>query len=114
MNKKTNKTKLDKIQIGKRIIRIRKKLNMNQSKFATFCNISKQTLSNIELGKNKVTVNVLIKICTATGISLDYILQPKVYKENQAEYEKLTKSLSKYSKDELENALKIIIDAFTF
>lgn len=71
MNTNVNK------EIGKRIIEIRSNMNMKQSEFAKFCGISRQTLCNIELGKNSLTIKILIDICNLTGTSADYIVLNK-------------------------------------
>lgn len=98
------------IEIGKRIIEVRKNMNMKQSEFASLCGISRQSLCNIERGKNSLTMETLITICNATRISADYIVLNKTANNNLAYHKRIESKFSEYSEEELKSTFKIIHD----
>lgn len=61
-------------EIGKRIRKIRTKLNMTMNEFSEFVNISPSFLSDIELGKRSIRAENIVKICSKCNISCDYLL----------------------------------------
>lgn len=63
-----------KAEIGKRILEIRKNLNMNKEQFAKLIGISGQYLGTVEAGVNGLSLTSVIKLCIATNTSADYLL----------------------------------------
>lgn len=63
--------------IGMRIKKIRKENNMKQLDFSKRIGISQGTLSEIENGKFKPSIDTLISICKQFDISSDWILTGK-------------------------------------
>lgn len=61
-------------EMGHRISRQRKALNMTQEQVAEAMNISIQSLSCIELGKKAIRPENLYNLCITLGVSADYIL----------------------------------------
>lgn len=61
--------------IGERIKFLRNSYQMNQSTFASAINISQASLSDLEKGKTKPSVDTLINISNAFGISLDWLVK---------------------------------------
>ncbi|MCL2859187.1 MAG: helix-turn-helix domain-containing protein [Oscillospiraceae bacterium] len=102
------------IEIGNRIVQIRKDMNLSQTNFATLCDMSKQSLCNIEHGKNGITIDMLVNICNATGISTDYIILNKIDQNTPPYYKKIENKLLKYSEKKLKNVFKIINDITIF
>ena len=98
------------LEIGKRIIKIREDMNLSQTKFALLCNMSKQSLCNVEHGKNGITVDILVNICNATGITADYIVLNKTDKNKPTYHKKLENKLLQYPENKLKDAFKIIND----
>lgn len=60
--------------IGKRILEIRKSLNMNKEHFAKLIGISGQYLGTVESGANGLSLSSVIKLCEETNTSADYLL----------------------------------------
>jgi transcriptional regulator with XRE-family HTH domain len=71
------------MDIGNRIIGLRKELNLTTNKLANKAGVSQSYLREIELGKKNPTVETLSYICEALNISLkdffteeEYAVQP--------------------------------------
>ena len=61
--------------IGKRIREIRIEKHFTQEYLAEYTNVNVSHISNIENNKVKISLTLLIKICNALDVSVDYILQ---------------------------------------
>lgn len=61
-------------EIGKRILEIRKSMNMNKEQFSKLIGISGQYLGTVENGVNGLSLESIINLCKNTHISADYIL----------------------------------------
>ena len=70
---------LDYKNIGKRIIRRRAKLKMNQVSLADKVGISNTYLSSIEHGKEKPSLDILVKICNELSVTPDYLIMGNMY-----------------------------------
>lgn len=57
-------------RIGKRILFLRKRVNVSQEKFAELVNLNKNYLGNLELGKQIPTITTIEKITNALDMSL--------------------------------------------
>lgn len=66
---------IDFAYIGKRIKEERIKKRLTQEYLADFANVNVSHISNIENNKVKISLTLLIKICNALGVSIDYLLQ---------------------------------------
>lgn len=62
------------IEIGQRISKRRKELNLTQEQVAEQVNLSVQSISCIELGKKAIRPINLVNLCRTLNISCDYIL----------------------------------------
>lgn len=60
--------------IGKRILELRKSMNMNKEQFSKLIGISGQYLGTVEAGVNGLSLTSLINLCEKTNTSADYIL----------------------------------------
>lgn len=89
-------------QIGKRILEIRKKMNMNKTQFAKLIGISGQYLGTVEAGINGLSLDSIINLCRTTRISADYILFGK---ENITE-DKLRKIFAGINSSQIDSAFK--------
>lgn len=65
---------LDRIEIGKRIMRRRKESGYTQEKLSEMMGISKNHLSGIERGKFNVTLETIFRLCNTLGRTPDYFL----------------------------------------
>jgi len=73
---------LDYKNIGKRIIRRRKRLKMRQVHLADEIGISNTYLSSIEHGKEKPSLDILVKICNGLSVTPDYLIMGNMYSNN--------------------------------
>ena len=65
--------------IGKRIKQARKDNNKTQEDLAEFLNISNSYISRIERGTTKLSLELLIKICTYLNVEPSYVLTGSIY-----------------------------------
>ena len=63
-----------KVEIGKRITKIREDMGMTKETFAKKLGISGQYLGLIEHGKNYISIEKLKILCDLSGLTSDYIL----------------------------------------
>lgn len=61
--------------IGKRIRDIRIEKRLTQEDIADYADVNVSHISNIENNKVKISLTLLIKVCNALGVSLDFLLQ---------------------------------------
>lgn len=65
---------LDYINLGARIANRRKQSNIKQNELAEHLKISNNYLSSIERGREKPSLDILVKICNALNVTPDYLL----------------------------------------
>lgn len=75
---------IDYVAIGKRIQKFRRKLKMSQEQLAEQINVSVPHMSNIENGKTKFSIQVLIKLAGALDTTPDRLLLDQLKDSNQA------------------------------
>lgn len=89
------------MELGKKIIKIRKENNLTQEAFAEKYNVSRQTISSWENSKSYPDIDILVKISDDFSISLDTLLKEdrkiienisKVQNENKW-YKKMFKTM---------------------
>ncbi len=73
---------LDYFALGQRIAKRRKQANIKQNVLANMLEISNNYLSSIECGKEKPSLEILIKICNALEITPDYLLMGNMHANN--------------------------------
>lgn len=74
-NKTYSPLKIDKMDIGKRLKRLRKELGLTQQKIADECSISRATYCHYEIGMNLITTLTLYTFCKNYKISMDKFLR---------------------------------------
>ena len=89
-------------EIGKRILEIRKSMNMNKEQFSKLIGISGQYLGTVEAGVNGLSLESIITLCKNTHISADYILFGKEHITD----EKLKGVFSGIDETQINNAFK--------
>lgn len=62
------------VQIGERVTQIREELNLSKAHFGRLIGVSGQYMGMVEKGSQGLSVDLIVKICNATGVSADYIL----------------------------------------
>ena len=63
------------MNLGNKILKIRKDNKMSQEEFATILNVTRQTVSNWEIGNNYPDIETLITISDKFNVSLDLLLK---------------------------------------
>lgn len=61
-------------KIGKRLKQLRANNNYTQQQVSNYLEIDQSHLSNIELGKRKLTLTILNKLCNLYNCSNEYVL----------------------------------------
>ena len=96
--------------IGARIKKCRESLGLTQEQLCDHVNISKQHLSNIECGKNGMSIEILSFICQDMNISSDYILFGSVKDIHMTPTLSRVLSLPDKKRDAVENSINTILD----
>lgn len=73
------------IEIGNRISKKRKQLNLTQEVLAEKMNVSVQMISNLERGNKSIKIENLLKLCEILNVSTDYILKGKLIDSDKEE-----------------------------
>lgn len=61
-------------EMGKRIVKLRKSINISQEELAERADVTPQMLSTAERGTKAIRPENLLKISSALGVSADYLL----------------------------------------
>ncbi|WP_379138663.1 helix-turn-helix domain-containing protein [Paenibacillus sp. sgz500958] len=81
--------------IGENIKRLRKIHNYNQIEFAKLIGISQGSLSDIEAGKSKPSIDTVISIHQHLGCSLEWLLKGNEDSSSSVEPHKINNKLDK-------------------
>lgn len=73
---------LDYYNVGRRIALRREKMKFRQNEFADKIGISNNYLSSIERGKEKPSLEILVKICNGLCVTPDYLLMGNMHSNN--------------------------------
>ena len=68
------KVKINKIEIGKKLKKLRNSLKLSQTNFANKCGMSQTTYSHYETGLNLITTMNAYSICKTYNISMDWLI----------------------------------------
>ena len=63
------------MELGKRILTIRKENDLTQDELAEICSVTRQTISNWENGKSYPDIDTLVLLSDSFGVSLDAMLK---------------------------------------
>lgn len=99
--------------LGKRIREERKKSNLTQEQLAELINVSTTYVGFIERGERSITLDKLVSIATALGISVDYLLRDSVTSDASAQEKlllKLFSSANSQQKDFILEMTKLILN----
>lgn len=91
--------------VGKNIMHYRKALGLSQHKLAAQCNISRSTISNMEIGAYNVNLNTLAEIAYELNVPLDYLFEGADHTRKNSMYDKL-KTEYEYLEKKHERLLK--------
>ena len=93
--------KIDYADIGERIKHSRTRQNITQEKLAELASMSIPHLSNIELGKTKLSLPAIVNISNALNLSVDELLCGNISQGKALLNDEYTALLSDCSTDEL-------------
>ncbi len=62
------------LDIGSKIISLRKKLNISQSELAKRVSVSRTIIGNYERNENTPSVDILLKIANEFNVSVDFLI----------------------------------------
>lgn len=93
-----------KIEIGNRVTKIRKDMNMTKKDFAKLIGMKEQYLGTVESGQKGLTIEKAITICNKAGVSADYLLLGV----NDIIKAQIKKEFSNYTTDQINIAFEII------
>lgn len=93
------------VDMGNRISKRRKELNLTQEQLAEKINLSLQSVSCIELGKKVIRSDNLLKLCNTLKISSDYILTGE---KNADQLEGVSKKLAMLEEADFDMVEKLI------
>ena len=98
---------LDFSLIGKRIKEVRTDRHLTQEYLANASDVNVSHISNIETNKVKVSLTLLVSICNAMNVTVDYILGNE-YKAPTTAYEtELLNAVDKLDSSKKEQLLRI-------
>ena len=98
---------LDFAFIGKRIREVRSNKHLTQEYLADATGVNVSHISNIELNKVKVSLSLLVQICNALDVSMDYLLENEYHKPTSALENELLITIRYLPKEKQETLLKI-------
>lgn len=98
---------LDFAFIGKRIRELRTGKHLTQEYLAEITGVNVSHISNIELNKAKVSLTLLVQICNALEVSLDYLLENEYTTPSSALEKELLNTIKGLSKEKQKTLLRI-------
>lgn len=104
---------MDYVALGRRIKEERLKLNKTQERLAEEVNLSTSYIGQIERGERKLTLDSLISITNCLGVTVDYLLQESISRDQTSYRDIWSNLLSDASPKEREmvvNLTKLLLN----
>lgn len=98
----------DNITIGKKIKEIRKNRGFTQDILAEKVGIDAKHLSRIECGKNSLSLNLLLKICSVLGTEPGVLFDNSINKNKAELVREITNILNQSSEEKIRCIYKIV------
>ena len=98
---------LDFAFIGQRIREIRNEKHLTQDYIANKTDVNVSHISNIETNKVKVSLTLLVQICNALDITLDYLLENEYHNPASITEKELLNVIKDMEKGKQETLLRI-------
>lgn len=98
---------LDFALIGQRIKQVRSDKKLTQEYLANVTGVNVSHISNIETNKVKVSLTLLVGICNALDVTMDYLLENEYHTPNSTIEKELINTMKDMPKDKLETLLRI-------
>lgn len=93
--------------IGQRIREARNDKHLTQEYIASVTGVNVSHISNIETSKVKVSLTLLVQICNALGVTLDYILENEYHNPASVIEKELLNVMKDMQKEKQETLLRI-------
>ena len=98
---------LDFSLIGQRIKEVRSEKKLTQEYLAKMTDVNVSHISNIETNKVKVSLTLLVGICNALDVTLDYLLENEYHNPNSVTEKELLNTIRDMSADKQATLLRI-------
>ena len=98
---------LDFALIGKRIKEVRTDRQLTQEYLAKVTDVNVSHISNIETNKVKVSLTLLVQICNALGVTVDYLLENEYHNPTSVIEKELLNMVKGMKKEKQETLLRI-------
>lgn len=98
---------LDFAFIGQRIREVRISKHLTQEYLANTTDVNVSHISNIETNKVKVSLTLLVQICNALDVTLDYMLQNEYHNPTSVIEKELANTIKDMPKEKQETLLRI-------
>ena len=102
-----NMNELDFALIGQRIKQVRSDKKLTQEYLANVTGVNVSHISNVETNKVKVSLTLLVGICNALDVTMDYLLENEYHTPNSTLEKELINTMKDMPKDKLETLLRI-------
>ncbi len=93
--------------IGQRIKEIRTEKHLTQEYLAKVTDVNVSHISNIETNKVKVSLTLLVGICNALDITIDYLLENEYHNPSTVTEKELAYTIKDMTKEKQETLLRI-------
>ena len=98
---------LDFSLIGQRIREIRCDKHLTQEYLANATGVNVSHISNIETNKVKVSLTLLVQICNALDVTMDYLLENEYHRPTSIIEKELLNTIKDMKKEKQETLLRI-------
>lgn len=93
--------------IGQRIKEVRSDKHLTQEYLANATGVNVSHISNIETNKVKVSLTLLVGICNALDVTMDYLLENEYHNPTSVTENELLNTIKDLPKDKQETLLRI-------
>ena len=93
--------------IGQRIKEVRTDKQLTQEYLANMIGVNTSHVSNIETNKVKVSLTLLIQICNALDVTMDYLLENEYHNPTSVIEKELLNTIKDMKKEKQETLLRI-------
>ena len=98
---------LDFSSIGQRIREVRNDKHLTQEYLANATGVNVSHISNIETSKVKVSLTLLVQICNALDVTMDYLLENEYHNPTSVIEKELLKTIKDMKKEKQKTLLRI-------
>ena len=98
---------LDFAFIGQRIKEVRNEKHLTQEYLANVTGVNVSHVSNIETNKVKISLTLLVNICNALNVTMDYLLENEYHTPTSTTEKELFNTIKDMDTSKLETLLRI-------